>query len=161
MTGGQDISPATSAIRQSVLPTALTQGVSNVAGLYGNFAQNFTSQAAANAANATTLNAAGYTFGTQGAKYATQAAAEEAFKQAGGQGLKTAGMSALGNVVAGAGALYGGFQLGSGLYNMSHDYRKGSDMMDASTKLTQSAEGINYNAYGGFSAQNEIDYVEA
>ena len=61
-------------------------------------------------------------------------------------------MSTLGNVLSGAGALYGGLQLGTGLYNMHHNYRDSSDMMDASGMITQSSEGVNYDAYSGFNA---------
>lgn len=147
---GQDISPATNAFKQQIIPSALLNGGAQGLTLAQNFASNYTSAAAANAANIAAAKAAGYT----GEK------AVEQFATNGGT-LVSSGMSTLGNVLSGAGALYGGLQLGTGLYNMHHNYRDSSDMMDASGMITQSSEGVNYDAYSGFNAQNEIDYVKA
>lgn len=92
--------------------------------------------------------------------YTTKAAAEAATKAGATTGTKV-GLNTLGKVTAGLGAAYGLYDIGSNLYSMNTDYRTTSDMMDASSKITQSAEGVNYDAYGGINTAAEMRYVNA
>lgn len=72
-----------------------------------------------------------------------------------------AGMSTTGKITGIAGAAYGTFDMGNNWYKNYNDYRRDSDLMQASGTATQSFGGVDTTLYTGFNPQAERDYAKA
>lgn len=72
-----------------------------------------------------------------------------------------AGMNVAGKIAGIAGAAYGTFDMGSNWYKNYNDYRRDSDLMNASGTATQSFDGVDTTLYTGFNTQAERDYAKA
>lgn len=95
--------------------------------------------------------------------YITPKAAEKATQAAASTGVGTAtkaGLTALGKIAAGAGALYGGLNIANDIVGYS-DRLRGDDLQNMSSTNTQSKYGVNYTTYGGFDEQGVRDYTHA
>lgn len=145
--------------------SGLTQAGSSVVGALG----NYTTQAAANAANLGTLAGSKLVeLGNNGAYYATQAGIDAGLKageitgeSAGkflGENAAKKGLGALGTSMSIAGAAYGAYNMANAIADYSN-HMNASQMQDMSSKSTEQRNGVQYLRYGGIDTNAISDYT--
>lgn len=174
---GYDMRGDTQAVRNSILPSALT-GLSGAGNAAMNFAQNYTSLASAASTNVSNaiakklVDTAG-NFTAKGAKLAVEAgikgaaegtaagaAGTEAALSASGSTVAKAGLNTIGKVASIAGLIYGAGSTINDLTSFS-DRLRGNDLENMAATSTATKNGIAYKSIDGFNEAEALRYTSA
>lgn len=155
---GQSIAPEVRAMQANYMPNTLSQASNNFSPLMTAF-QN-TKQVPLYAPNVVAASSAapagtGTALGMSGQEVAS--VAPDLATTTGTSAMKTVG-TAVGNVAAAAGALYGGYSIYNDIANAG-EHRTASDMQSTLSRNTYTTAGGNtYTTYGGPNASQELAY---
>lgn len=174
---GYDMRGDTQAVRNSILPSAMT-GLGSIGNAAMNFAQNYTSLASAASTNVSNAISKGLVdtagnFTKLGAQKAVEAgikgaaegtaagaAGTEAALSATGSTVAKAGMGTLGKVVSIAGALYGTGSMIKDFVDFS-DRLRGNDLENMAATSTATKNGVAYKSIDGFNEAEALRYTDA
>ena len=174
---GYDMRGDTQAVRNSILPSAMT-GLGGGVNAAMNFAQNYTSLASAASTNVSNaiakklVDTAG-NFTAKGAKLAVEAgikgaaegtaagaAGTEAVLKASGSAVEKAGLNAIGKAVSIAGIASGLYDTGRAIASFS-DRLRGNDIENMTATSTATKNGVAYKSYDGFDESQIRQYTSA
>lgn len=174
---GYDMRGDTQAVKNSILPSALT-GLSSMGNAAMNFAQNYTSLASAASTNVSNAISKGLVdtagnFTKLGAQKAVEAgikgaaegtaagaAGTEAALKGSGSTVAKAGMNTLGKVASIAGALYGTGSMIKDFVDFS-DRLRGNDLENMAATSTATKNGVAYKSIDGFNEAEALRYTDA
>ena len=174
---GYDMRGDTQAVRNSILPSALT-GLSSMGNAAMNFAQNYTSLASAASTNVSNAISKGLVdtagkFTKYGAEKAVEAgikgaaegtaagaAGTEAALKGSGSTVAKAGMNTLGKVASIAGAIYGTGSMIKDFVDFS-DRLRGNDLENMAATSTATKNGVAYKSIDGFNEDEAMRYTNA